>query len=198
MQELNQVVKQNVERINHFGTYSGDTLAKGYNPAIHQAMLGDLMAHLGNTYPIPVLEMAVKTMRSRLEECKSNIREQMFAADIESFVMDGNSFEIKTEYNAEFPVGPDNEPDKQGFYQWLIENGMGHSVKSTIDLPKIDEAEEAKRVLRDAGLNVAVNRTMHGLTIRATIKELVKLNKEVPKEVITIKPVDVLSIKTKK
>ena len=198
MKELNQIVKQNVSRITRFGTYSGDTLAKGYKPEEHQKELGELMDLLGHTYPIPVLEMAVKTMRSRLEQCKADIKEQMYGADIDSFVMNGNAFEIKTEYNAEFPLGPDGEPDKQGFFQWLIDHGKGHAVKSTIDLPKIDEAEEAKRVLRDAGLNVAVNRTMHGQTIKATIKELVKLGEEVDAEVITIKPVDILTIKPKK
>lgn len=197
MKELNETVKRNVARIKRLGTYSGDTLAKGFYVEQHQDELNDLLDYLGQDFPIPVLEMAVKTMRSKLEGAKREILEQMYQADIDAFTMEGNAFEMKTEYNASFPLGPDGEPDKQQFFQWLIDHDRGHSVKSTIDLPKIDEAERAKEVLREAGLNVSVNRTMHGNTLKALVKELMKIGEEVPTEVIDIRPVDILSIKKK-
>ncbi len=95
MKELNTIVKNNVARIKRLGTFSSETLAKGYDEKTHGKEFEDLLFHLGQDFPIPVLEKLVKHYRAQLENCKTAIREQMMSSDIDSFVMEGNSFDVK-------------------------------------------------------------------------------------------------------
>jgi len=194
MKEINAIVKQNASNIRRLGSFSSENLAKGFSEEEHSSEFNSLIDYCGNYFPIAILEKAVKHYRAKSEECKRNIVEQMFASDIDSFSMNGETYSIKTEYSPEFPDG-----DRQAFYDWLIENGHGAVVKSILTMPKIDEAEFAKKVLRDAGLNVNVVRQVHHQTLRKTIRELVDNGESggIPVEVVNIKPFDVLTIKIK-
>jgi hypothetical protein len=199
--ELSKVASANVKRIEVLGTYKsaeGENLVYGFDQAKHQPMLDELIAHLGKDFPIAVLGAAVKHYRNEVIACKKAILDELFQADIDSFSSGGLTYEVKTEYNISFPVGPDGEPNKQDYFNWLVEKGYGSSIKSTIDLPKLEEAEKAREVLRDAGLNINVTRNIHGSTLKVLVRELEQLGEVAPSEVITVSPIDVLTIKAKK
>ena len=200
MKELNAITKDSVKRIKRLGTFSSDTLAKGYKKAEHEDELTALLVYLGRDFPIPVLEMALKTMRANLNDAKKTIQEQMLANEIDNFSMNGLDFDVKTTFTPEFPLDTDGKPDKQAFYQWCIDNNKGQVVKSNIALNKVEDAQLAIAALNEFGLHgFQVEREVHHKTLEKLVREMVEGNEEMPpKEIMNVNTYDVLIMKEKK
>ena len=200
MKEMTDIVKDTVKRIKRLGTFSSDTLGKGYSKKDHEDELTSLLVYIGTYFPIPILEMALKTMRTQLANAKKTIQEQMLSAEVEKFSMNGIDFDIKTVYTPEFPLGPDNEPDKQPFYDWCIDNNRGQVVKSTIKINDYNEAQHAKDALIEAGIhNIDIKREVHHKTLEAMINEMVRENEAMPpQEIMSVQTFDILVMKNGK
>ena len=137
----------------------------------------------------------IQSKRSKISD--SLLPEAMVGAGLQSFTMEsGKKVNLKSEVYAEFPK---NEAKRQVVIKYLVEQGVGALVRTTIELNfGRDEAEfalAARELLDKNQINYGLTETVHPQTFKAWVKERLSLDKPPDKAVITYHEAKTVKIK---
>jgi hypothetical protein len=158
-----------VERL---GTFNSTTLASGFERG-HEEEFGALMGYLGNVFPIPVLEQALKHFRKLLEESKEKIKDELFELGMSAVTINGDEFSIDTKINV-------SVSDKQAMCDWLQLIGYGSIVKTSLDFDKGIDLGPIKEILKAEGVPYEEMTGVHPQTLQKAVKEIVNSGLDVP------------------
>ena len=110
----------------------------------------------------------------------------MESAQITELVLiDGTKITLRPFYNAKIPP-----PLTQEAYQWLEEHNHDGIITSgfSIKFPKSerDQANRARDALRELGIPVVVEDSIHHATLKSFVREQIEADAELPRELFGV------------
>jgi hypothetical protein len=180
------------------GKYTSSKLASGFSEDEHQVGFEGLIGRLGEFYPIPILEKAVKYYRAKQRIVASLIMDIMFEEGATKVTF-GNKEEWVKDYDLNVTVN-----DKTAFYGWLEANNYGFMIKTDFKFDKSVEKEKIKAVtqwLLDEQIPFDKEEAIHHMTLKSNMRNIYEsgLYKEAVDEgIISVVPQPILKLKIKK
>jgi hypothetical protein len=115
-----------VNQFKYLGKFTSSKLASGFSENEHSDVLSDLLQKLGENFPIPVLEMAVKHYRARRTAIEQRILDVMFENGANQITFE-NGDKFKKELRIEVEIT--DKENKFDFYRYLERRGYGDSIR---------------------------------------------------------------------
>ena len=117
-------------------------------------------------------ELETEKKRKRMDEINRNrLPEIMQSLGMKSFKLsDGSELLIEDKLNASISVA-----NRERAYAWIDDHGFGSIIKtelkSSFSREEREQAEEARKLMAEAGYDVEVASSIHAATLKAWVKE---------------------------
>jgi hypothetical protein len=187
-----------IDTFKKLGKYTSSKLASGFSDNEHRAGFEGLIGRLGEFYPIPILEMAVKYYRAKQKIVANKLMEAMFEEGASKVVFDNGDTWTK-DYDLNITIN-----DKTAFYGWLEAHNYSHIIKTNFVFDKSVERERINAVtqwLLNEQIPFDKDESIHHMTLKSNMRKLYETGEykeAVDEGVISVTPVQVLKLKTKK
>lgn len=184
-------IKSLVEKHERLGHYTSDTLAKGFDEETHGQEYAALMDYLGKTFPIPVLEQAVKHFRAEKRAVLQDIKEELFELGSSSITMDSLGVEVSTKQEISAKIANDQQA-----FAWLEQHGYGAIVKNSFNFQKGVDLSEIEAKLKEIGMPYDKKSEVHHASLKKAITELIAKGGDLPEsDIIQVDVFDTAEIK---
>ena len=186
------------ETFKKLGKYSSSKLASGFSENEHSQGFEGLISRLGEFYPIPILEQAVRWYRAKQRVVASKLMEAMFEKGATKVTFGPNEEWVK-DYELNIKI-----EDKNAFYGWLETHGYGHIIKTQISFDKSVEKERVKATINwllENQIPFDKDESIHHMTLKSNMRKLYESGayREAEDEgVVKLTPQPVLKLKLKK
>lgn len=193
MDNFSSKIDSLIKKIKRLGSFTNSELASDYHEDIHGEELNALLVYLGQTFPIPVLEKAVKVYREKLSIAKKEIRDEMFmlGTNLNEISFDDKVISVELEINVKVN-------DKERLNKFMADHGYESFIKNEYSFQKGLDTSEIDMLLADHGYFYEKNTSIHHKSLNKILKEIVLTGGELPESSIAdIKPYDNVVIKTK-
>lgn len=141
-----------------------------------EAEVEQLLAILGDTTSIPVLEAALKHYKEQEKAILTgDLLEWMRENDLEMFENDDVKVSIGTYVSAKVE-------DPSSAFSWLEARNYGDLIKDTLDFPKGEFTPEAEHLLSEMGLSFTKKSGIHPQSLKKIISDRLKAGEDIPSE----------------
>jgi len=191
-QELMSIFKK-------LGKFNKTKLASGFSENDHRAAFEALVTRLGDFYPIPILEMAVKWYRAKRSVVSNRLIEAMFEEGASKIIFKELGETWTKDYELNIKV-----VDKDAFYGWLEARGYGDIIKTEVKFDKSVSKEKIKAFttwLLDQHVPFEKEEAIHHMTLKSNMRKIYELGltqEAVNKGFVEITQQPVLKLSVKK
>ena len=190
---LSVSLKNLAERARALGTFTSSALGSGYDGDVHAKDFAMIIASLGDTFPIPVLEQAVKYYRNERAITLSKIKDELFEAGIDSITMEDGTVIGTTQ---EIGISVVN---KTAMNAWLESAGYGAIIKTSFEFAKGVDTKKIEEDLQGLGIPYDKDTDVHYQSLRKAIREIMDQGGDLPEsDIATISVADIGTIKAPK
>ncbi len=185
-----------METFKKLGKFTSSKLASGFSENEHQQGFEGLITRLGDFYPIPILEQAVRYYRAKRAIIVNKLIEAMFADGASKIVFK----ELGETWTKDYDLTVKIE-DKQAFYGWLEANDYGHLIKTNFSFDKTVEKTKIKAFsdwLLEQKVPFEKDENIHHMTLKSNMKKIYESGKyleAVNEGYVTVTPVPTLKLK---
>lgn len=154
---------------------------RGFRKPATKGEVQQLLAILGETTSIPVLEEVLKHYKNEEKAILTgDLLEWMRENDLEMFEND----EVKVSISTFVSTKVEN-PDLA--FRWLEENQYGDLIKDTLDFPKGELTEDVEKLLAERGLSYSKKSGIHPQSLKKIMADRLKAGETLPDEDTGIK-----------
>lgn len=181
------------------GKFTSSKLASGFSENEHQVGFEGLISRLGDFYPIPILEQAVRYYRAKRVIIVKKLIEAMFTNGASKIVFKELGETWTKDYDLSIKV-----EDKTAFYGWLESHNYGHLIKTEFKFGKEVPKENIKAFqqwLIDQKVPFDKDENIHHMTLKSNMKKLYETGEYLEAQnegFVTVKPTQTLKLKIDK
>ena len=191
--------QQLMDTFKKLGKFTSSKLASGFSENEHQQGFEGLISRLGDFYPIPILEQAVRYYRAKRNIVVKKLIETMFTNGASKIVFKELGETWTKDYDLTIKV-----EDKTAFHGWLESKGYGHLIKTNFSFDKNVPKEKVKAFsdwLLDQKVPFGKEESIHHMTLKSNMRKLYETGEilEAQNEgYVSVTPVSTLKLKIDK
>lgn len=191
--------QQLMDTFKKLGKFTSSKLASGFSENEHQDGFEGLISRLGDFYPIPILEQAVRYYRAKRAIVVKKLIEAMFTNGASKIVFKELGETWTKDYDLSIKV-----EDKTAFYGWLEAHNYGHLIKTNFSFDKTVPKDQIKAFqdwLLEKKVPFGKDENIHHMTLKSNMKKLYETGEilEAQNEgYVTVTPTATLKLKVDK
>ena len=149
---------------------------KGFRKEATQEEVAQLIAILGDTTSIPVLEEVLKHYKAEEKAILTgDLLEWMRENDLEKFENEDVKVYIDTYVSAKVD-------DPNAAFRWLEDHQYGDLIKDTLDFPKGEFTVEAESLLEELGVSYTKKSGIHPQSLKKIMADRLRAGESLPDE----------------
>lgn len=158
-------MKEDLERL----ASEAYTLSRDYIEDKDIGLVNGIVGYLGATFPIAVLEEAVKRYRDKLKDIENRLLpDLLLELGLGKVVTsDGLEIGIKTEYNVSIA-------DPNALASWMEFHDGGHLWKTNLKFEKGENIDAVREAAKELGISYEETAEIHPQTLKKYVRELLE------------------------